>query len=572
MKKAKLLALVLAALLMLPVFTGCGGGGEESSSQSPEDSSSAVSAPDEGEDSPPAEDSSAAEDGDEPQAGAVQLPISEEKIEVTWFAGMDSNLTTLVDNMNETPFFQQLEEKTNIHIVFDHPAAGNGTTAYNLLFASGDLPDMISHQSPGYPGGLDACIDDGYILDLTDLVPEYCPNYMKAVKDFSEQYDENVLRSSYTGSGRIGAVGQLMQRPQGPWAGLYVRGDWLEDCELDTPETFEDWEEMLTAFKDKCGATTPMLLFKNGYDNVFNSMVMGFGVTSSWYQEDGQVKFGPAQEGWREYVTMMHDWYEKGLIDPDFMASTASASLLPDTAMVTTGKTGAFVGIYTNVAMWEAAIEGDKDNFIPVYTPVKNAGDTHNFQSLILSNATATAGLSISAQSEYAEECLKMFDYWFSEEGALFCNYGVEDDTFSFDEAGEAHFTDKIKANPDGLSFAQAMAYYTFPPARPVYQAWFRELDSVPEKDVGCFDVWGKGDSSKSMPAASALAMDPALYTEYSTIMTDIQTVVDEKTPQFISGVISLDEYDAYVETIQSMDIERAAEILQQAYDAFMAR
>ena len=186
MKKAKLLALVLAALLMLPVFTGCGGGGEESSSQSPEDSSSAVSAPDEGEDSPPAEDSSAAEDGDEPQAGAVQLPISEEKIEVTWFAGMDSNLTTLVDNMNETPFFQQLEEKTNIHIVFDHPAAGNGTTAYNLLFASGDLPDMISHHSPGYPGGLDACIDDGYILDLTDLVPEYCPNYMKAVKDFSE--------------------------------------------------------------------------------------------------------------------------------------------------------------------------------------------------------------------------------------------------------------------------------------------------------------------------------------------------------------------------------------------------
>ena len=57
-----------------------------------------------------------------------------------------------------------------------------------------------------------------------------------------------------------------------------------------------------------------------------------------------------------------------------------------------------------------------------------------------------------------------------------------------------------------------------------------------------------------------------------STACIVTQTVVDEKTPQFISGVISLDEYDAYVETIQSMDIERAAEILQQAYDAFMAR
>lgn len=59
-----------------------------------------------------------------------------------------------------------------------------------------------------------------------------------------------------------------MQEPQGPWAGLYVRGDWLEACGLDTPETFDDWEEMLTAFKEKMGATAPMLLYKNGYDNL----------------------------------------------------------------------------------------------------------------------------------------------------------------------------------------------------------------------------------------------------------------------------------------------------------------
>lgn len=562
MKKTKLLALLLAALMIVSVFTACGGT-ESSSSQ--QESSSAVDSS--SEENPGGEDSSEAGT----QAGEVALPIVDEKIEITWFAGMDSNLTTLVENMSETPFFQQLEERTNIHINFEHPAAGNEVTAYNLLFASGELPDMISHQNPGYPGGLDACIDDGYILDLTDLVPQYCPNYMKALNDFSDTYDENVRRSAYTGSGRIGAVGQLMQRPQGPWAGLYVRGDWLEDCGLDTPETFEDWEEMLTAFKDKCGATAPLLLHKTGYDSVFNCLVMGFGVTTSWYQEDGKVKFGPAEEGWREYVTTMHDWYEKGLIDPDFMASTAPASFLPDTAMVTTGKTGAFEGIYTNVAMWEAAIEGDKDNFVPVYTPMKNAGESHSFQALNFAGASATQGLSISAGSEHAVECLKLFDYWFSEEGAEFCNYGIEGDTFERDGDG-CHFTDKIKANSEGLSFAQAMAYYTFPPARPVYQAWDRELDAVPEKDIVSFDVWGKGDNAMSMPAPSALSMAPELYSEYSTIMADIQTVVDEKTPQFISGVISLDEYDAYLETINSMNMDRATEIIQEAYDSFMAR
>lgn len=544
------------------MFAGCNGNDKDSSS-TPESS-----APDKGSSS--TSDISTPNSQDEPSS--FTLPIVEEKIEITWFAGLDSNLANLVENMNETPFFQMLEEKTNIRILFEHPAAGNEATAYNLLFASGELPDMVSHQNPGYPGGLDACIDDGYILDLTDLVEENCPNYMKALRDFSDKYDANVLRSAYTGSGRVGAVGQLMQTPQGPFAGLYVRGDWLEESNLDVPVTFDDWEVMLTAFKEEHGATAPMLLFKSGYDNIYSNIATSFGVTHGWHQEDGKVKFGPAQEGWREYVTLMHDWYEKGLIDPDFMASTSWAAFLPDTAMVTTGKTGAFNGIYTNVAMWEAAIEGDKDNFVPVYTPVKNAGDTHDFQSVILSGASATRGLSISADSEYATECLKLFDYWFTEEGALFCNYGVEGNTFEYGDDGKPHFSDKIKANDEGLSFAQAQAYFTFPPARPVYQAWDRELDSVPEKDIVAFDVWSKGSNSKAMPATEVLGMDPELYTEFSNIMVDIQTVVDEKTPQFISGVVSLDEYDAYLEMVTSMNIDRATEIVQEAYDSFMAR
>ncbi|HIT79768.1 MAG TPA: extracellular solute-binding protein [Candidatus Faecivivens stercorigallinarum] len=562
MKKNRLFAQLIASLLVLTSLAGCNNSSNSSDSTSQQDAGSSDST------STASETSSAAA----AEPGEVQLPIVDEKITVTWFAGLDSNLTTLVSNMNETPFFQDMEEKTNIHIEFQHPPTGSETSAYNLLFASGDLPDLISHQNPGYSGGLDACLDDGYILDLTELVPQYCPNYMKALNDLSEKYDENVLRSAYTGSGRIGAVGQLMQQPQGPWAGLYVRGDWLEKCGLETPQTFEDWETMLTAFKDECGATAPMLLHKTGYDNVFNNICMGFGVTPSWYQVDGQVKFGPAEEGWRDYVTMMHDWYQKGLIDPDFMASTSPASILPDTAMVTTGKTGAFVGVYTNVAMWEAAIEGDEDNFVPVYTPMPNAGDTHNFQSVILSGASPTMGLSISADSEYAIECLKMFDYWFSEEGAMYCNWGIEGDTYQLDENNEPKYTDKIISNPDGLSFAQAMAYYTFPPARPVYQDWTRELEAVPAKDVVCYDVWGQGTNSEAMPAPGSLNMDPELYTEFSTIMTDIQTVVDEKTPQFISGVISLDEYDAYQTMLQDMGMARAVEIVQQAYEDFMAR
>ena len=75
-----------------------------------------------------------------------------------------------------------------------------------------------------------------------------------------------------------------------------------------------------------------------------------------------------------------------------------------------------------------------------------------------------------------------------------------------------------------------------------------------------------------AMPAPASLGMTPEQNAEYSTIMTDVQTAVDEATPQFISGVRSLDEYDAYLETLQTLNIDRAVEIVQEAYDAFMSR
>lgn len=116
------------------------------------------------------------------------------------------------------------------------------------------------------------------------------------------------------------------------------------------------------------------------------------------------------------------------------------------------------------------------------------------------------------------------------------------------------------------------MAYYTFPPATPVYQDWTRELESVPEKDVVCYDVWGQGTNEEAMPAPAALGMTPDQNSEWSAIMTDVQTVVDEATAQFISGVRPLDEYDDFLQTIKEFGVERAVEIVQEAYDAFMAR
>lgn len=557
-RKTRLTALFLAALLSATVFSGCTGSNDNSStsgSSSSEGSSATSSVTSGGED-----------EGTDVEPGAVTLPLTDETVTVTMWTPMDSNLTTIVDSYSETAFFQRLEEETNVHIEFDIPATGNEVTAFNLMIASNELPDMIRYSGGvEYPGGLDAAIDDGYFMDLTELVPQYAPNY-QAVLESQDEFNLNIRRSAVTSKGRIPGIYQLMIRPQGPWCGLYVRQDWLDELNMEVPETYDDWETMLTAFKDEMGATAPLMLYKTGYDGTTNTLNAGFGISYTFYQEDGTVKFGPAEEGWRDYITTMHDWYEKGLIDPDFMSSTAATSFLPDNAMVTTGKTGAFVGMYTNVSMWENSNTDPDALYTPVYPPMQKSGTTHDFQNIPLAGGC----MVISAKSENSEICLRLLDYFFTEEGFLDLNYGVEGETYEIVD-GQPKYNEFI-TNNDELSFGQAMAYYTMPAAWPVWQDWTRETGAVPEKDLVSYDIWGAGTSDKSMPSIANLGMDADDNIEYSRIMADIQSIVDEKTAQFISGAASLDEYDAYLEQLDQMGIQEATALVQKAYDAFLAR
>ena len=60
--------------------------------------------------------------------------------------------------------------------------------------------------------------------------------------------------------------------------------------------------------------------------------------------------------------------------------------------------------------------------------------------------------------------------------------------------------------------------------------------------------------------------------TEYSSLFTDISTYVDECNVKFIMGQMSLDDYDAYRDTLKKMGIERCIELQQAALDRYNAR
>ena len=549
---------ILSALLpltMLLALTACGGNGGSSTSSEASPSSTTE------------ESGAAAESGDESQAetaetGEFQLPIVDEPTTLSYFVADDSNAAIMTTDWNDNEFYQEMERRTGVHLEFEMVSSADYQTNFNLMIASGNLADMIYVGASYYAEGVDAAIDDGYFLDLTDLVDEYMPNYER-IRTSDVQYE----LLSTTDSGRLGAVYELRQSKQGPWLGLWIRQDWLDDLNLDTPVTFDDYHEVLTAFKNEKGATAPLILNFSGSDGEFGTMSGGLNVLNSWQlDETGKVNFGPYMDAWKEYVTIMHQWYTEGLIDPDFMATDERTA---DMAKVVTGASGLFAALYTMPSVYEAASEDPNMNLAPVNPPVMNEGDEGHIR---LRDSYTSGNTAISADSENWEVALRWLDYLYTDEGALLANYGVEGDTFEFNEDGEPEFTDKILANENGWTMTQTVASYLCPSAGIAnWSDWTRELAGVPEKDQACYDVWSEFSDDWRLPSSVTLTQEES--TERAALYADISTIVKEQTAQFISGALDIESnWDAYISALEASGMERAIEITQAAYDRYLAR
>lgn len=544
MKNSKKALALLLTLMLAASMVSCGNSSDNSSTGSNTGSTA------EGE-------SSTA--GGEPASTEISLPLADGE-SLSYFIALDANASIVVDDYNDNEFFQALEEKTGVHIDWMMNSSSDYVTNFNLMIASNQIPDMVYGVANYYSDGLDASIDDGYFMDLTDKVAEYMPNYQSL-----RLANPEVEINTKTDSGRLACVYAVYTEEQGPWYGMQMRKDWLDELGMEVPTTFDEWEAALTGFKDQLGAYAPLSLTFNGFDAMNGSMSAGYGVWATWQlDETGKVNWGPSMDGWREYLTKMNDWFEKGLIDPDFMAQDA---FMVDMTSVITGKTGAWTSMYTMPSLYEASSEDTDMYIIPVTSPVVNEGDELHIRYRDVSYGATT---SVSANCSNWELALHWLDYLFTEEGGMLANYGVEGDTYTLGDDGTPVFTDKV-LNNETYSFSQAQANFLMPPSSVAcLYDWTRELAAVPEKDIESYDVWSSAGQDWTLPTLS-LTQEESV--ERAAIMTDIETYAKENSTQFITGVLDIETgWDEYVSTIQGMNLARAIEITQAAYDRYLER
>ncbi len=498
---------------------------------------------------------------------AAAYPIQTDKT-LTYWGQLPNALVGVKSKHDEVPFYQEWQKRTGVKLSFTTPTANQINEAFNVMLASGDLPDVIEYNFFGFPGGPEKAIKDGYILRLNDLIDKYAPNYKKFLQEHPE-LDKMVKtdNGSYYSFPTL-RVDDFLLTFQGP----VIRKDWLDDLGLPVPETIDEWTTTLKAFKEKKGAKAPISFISK--PRVFNDLNNGafvgaFGVTRDFYIENDTIKFGPAEKGYKDFLALFRQWYADGLLDKDI--ATVDSKVLD--ANITSGTTGATWGLAGGgIGKWQPLLaeKNPKSTMVGTKYPVLTKGTTAKFGQRDYAYSPGYMA-AVSAKSKNAELAVKMLDYAYSEEGRTFFNFGTEGVSYTMVN-GTPTYTDLLMKNPDKLAPSQAMSLYIrgntggpFVMDKRVSEQYL----ALPEQK-SAIELWQKTDMVKyQLPL---LTPTPEESAEFAKIMADINTLVDEMTLKIILGTEPLDSFEKYVEKMSSVKLSRAIEIKKAALERYNKR
>ena len=538
------LAMGMAVAMVGTTLAGCGGSSSAAASSTAESTA-----------------------GSEAAAEPANAEKPYEGTTLTWYTKLNANVSDNYTNLGETPWAQYVEEKTGIHIEFQHPTQGSENEEFAVMVASGEYPDIIEHTWTSYSGGGGAAINDGVIIALDD--------YMDQAPNLSALLEENpeISKMIKSSSGNYYCFPFLrgLETPNKTEfsSGLTYRADVLKELGFDTvPETIDEWEEVLRAAK-AAGFSKPFTTRNEWVKDVWSPAFDNWG---SFYVDDGVVKNGLIEDSRKEFIARMAAWYDEGLLDNDWMQAdkkSTQTDFVAGNCVLGYAPFGQGLGTYT-----QAMMEADpnfKEEYIQAAAPVTSTkGKNAKFSKM--NNIFDQSGVSaaISSQCKNVEAAVWLLDWMYSEEGMICYNFGIEGVSYEMVD-GKPVYTDVIMNNPDGMSVAQALAAYTRTSTSGVgvQMEDYIEQYYAQDNQKTALELSMKTDMGEHMfPPCSVSEENQDRYTE---IMSQVKTLSDEMEASFICGTTSMDEWDSYQQKLKDAGIEEAIAMMQQAYDNYMA-
>ena len=496
--------------------------------------------------------------------------------------GMTSFPANTESNPNNRTIFKRLQEKTNVEIEWTAIQADQWADKIALNMANTkNLTDFVFTAGFG-DSDLLKYAKQGVIIPLEKYIDAYMPN-LSAV---FEKYPEYKTMCTDT-EGHIWALPWIEQLGSDKTAiqtldnMSFINKKWLDFLGLEIPETVDEFEQVLIAFRDHAselqaefgieGDIIPMscILNDGGQDPaiLINGFGEGYGDPDPGRHivvtDDLKVICSATQQGYKDGLQWMHHLYEEGLIDPEAFTHDWST-------YVSKGKSGRYGVCFS----WDVANIDNLKDWVPL--PVLTA-DTTN---LTPDNGSFTSGFDrgrcvVTAVAENPALVCAWLDQMYDPFQSPQNNWGTygEEDEFDIFELG---------TNADG---EEMLTHAPLGDASPVE---VREAEAV-SGPLAVLDEYY--DKYVTCPDDAQYRLDwieefytPDMHTKYiypnvfmsredneklSNLQADIQKTINAKKSDWIMNGFTDADWDEYIESLNKYGLEEYLSIFQKYLDSF---
>lgn len=461
------------------------------------------------------------------------------------------------------------------------------TQALMLLQDSGDLPEVYLWQNQialtrpegSNPEKLEAVrqvISDGsgtapiaYVpppgdageerLNLTlgsrgeelDIFAGDWDEYKEAVQPINDLLDEHgtAVREAYSEQQWAGVTdveGNIWGIPRlglmGHTHAIFLRTDWLEELQIEMPATLEELEAAIEAFRELEPESS---ILASNLGDLRMSTVGGFTEFgySRWLDpEDDRVKPPELQPGFRDWVARMNEWYEKGWFLPETFSSPGTDR---DVKYFRTGRVGTFIGWYSRITIHAERVLSAVPGMW--YDPAW--GITGPEGLMKTNNADLNAAVMITKKSRDPAAAMRFINWQYeAKENAVTAFYGVQGVDWDWE--------DDYYVNLLTIDDPDIYAGEFFSAAGLVTETWFAPADPDRRRHREWIRDYTFAYDTGKMPVDAEVPYDRSLIRDKVPGLADLDRLIEEETTKFITGTRPLEEWDAFLEQLESAGLQ----------------
>ncbi len=345
------------------------------------------------------------------------------------------------DWIEELNWYDVAEERTGIHVNYiDGPLEIADTyTEVDQRLASRTLPDatMLRLSQAKVYGA------QGAFVDLAPYIKEYAP-HIQAYIDEHPDY----LAYAADEQGRIFAF--VRENPQ-LIDFMGYRADHFEEAGIDiaSVKTVDDLTNAMRTLKAYYGASNPNYYPLSGRESALRFAYL-FGAAAYvdenasggiYYAHEKDNCFNIKADGAYEWIQTMKTWYDEGLINPSWVEGTNTEGDWE--AQTLQGDSSLFYDYY-NRAEWFMSNGGptiDPDYDMRVMDMlVDEDGNIIQATTNTLYGTDNAIAVNASCDEATIITICQFMDYFYTEEGIELANWGVEGESFQYNEDGSRSF------------------------------------------------------------------------------------------------------------------------------------